>query len=45
VEYETKMNELLAPVWTGSQAPSRSYLEECDRQLQGVLDLPPPGSG
>jgi multiple sugar transport system substrate-binding protein len=45
VEYEAKMNELLAPVWTGTQAPTRSYLEDCDRQLQTVLDLPPPGAG
>jgi ABC-type glycerol-3-phosphate transport system substrate-binding protein len=45
VEYEAKMTELLNPVWSGQQAPTQSYLEECDRQLQQVLDLPLPGSG
>jgi multiple sugar transport system substrate-binding protein len=45
VEYEAKMNELLAPVWTGAQAPTRSYMEDCNRQLQTVLDLPRPGAG
>jgi hypothetical protein len=44
VEYEAKMNELLAPVWNGQQAPTKSYMEECDRQLQQVLDLPLPGA-
>jgi len=44
VEYEAKMTELLTPVWSGQQAPARSYLEECDRQLQQILDLPLPGA-
>ncbi len=38
------MAELLASVWDGRQAPTKSYMEECDRQLQQVLDLPLPGS-
>ena len=45
VEYEAKMNELLAPVWTGAQAPTRPFMEDCNRQLQAVLDLPAPGAG
>lgn len=44
-EYEAKMTELLTPVWAGKEAPTRSYLAECDRQLQEVLNLPAPGSG
>jgi len=44
VEYEAKMNELLTPVWNGKEAPTKSYMEECDRQLQQVLDLPLPGA-
>ncbi len=44
VEYEAKMTELLTPVWSGQQAPTKSYMEECDRQLQQVLDLPLPGA-
>ena len=44
VEYEAKMTELLNPMWGGQQAPTKSYMEECDRQLQQILDLPLPGA-
>ena len=44
VEYEAKMNELLTPIWNGKEAPTKSYMEECDRQLQQVLDLPLTGA-
>jgi ABC-type glycerol-3-phosphate transport system substrate-binding protein len=45
VEYEAKMNELLKPVWEGATAPTRTYFDEANRQLQAVMDLPPPGGG
>jgi hypothetical protein len=44
VEYEAKMTELINPIWSGQQAPTKSYLDECDRQLQQILDLPMPGA-
>jgi ABC-type glycerol-3-phosphate transport system substrate-binding protein len=44
VEYEARMTELLAPVWSGQQAPTKSYMEEGDRQLQQILDPPRPGA-
>lgn len=45
VEYEAKMNELLKPVWDGKTAPTSSFFQEADRQLQAIIDLPLPGAG
>lgn len=44
VEYEKTMNDLLAPVWEGTTAPMRTFFDEANRQLQTVMDLPPPGA-
>jgi multiple sugar transport system substrate-binding protein len=41
-EYEKVMQDGLAPVWEGQQAPTKAFLDELTRQVQVVLDQPVP---